>query len=245
MKNLKKGLCLLVLLTTFMGQAQKKKVAVVTFYANKMVKFDGLGGGLDFLVKGILGLRDDPRFNLTPILDKYHTNFFNEYAKQFPFELLPEKDVVDTEKYKAFVPKYELKEYQAENYLMYGNYKYIHEGMLGKYNEEGMAKLFADQADGVLFVFIDFGLEKGFGIGSTMSIKMRATTRIALYNKTGEKVFAFSESERSKKTGVMVGGIPVLSPEKILPMCESALDELMGDLDKRIAKIVKKSEMKL
>ena len=87
--------------------------------------------------------------------------------------------------------------------------------------------------------------EKGFGIGSTMTIKMRATTRVALYNKSGEKVFAFYENERSKKTGVMVGGVPVVKPEKILPMCESALEELMGDLRKRIAKIVKKSEVKL
>ena len=62
------------------------------------------------------------------------------------------------------------------------------------------------------------------------------------YNKKGEKVFAFSESERSKKTGVMVGGIPVVKSEKILQICESALTELMGDLKKRIAKIVSKAE---
>ena len=43
----------------------------------------------------------------------------------------------------------------------------------------------------------------------------------------------------------MVGGVPVVKPEKILPMCESALQELMGDLRKRIAKIVKKSGVKL
>jgi hypothetical protein len=245
MKNLKTTLCLVLLLTAFIGQAQKKKVAVVTFYANKLVKFDELGGGLDFIIKDIIGMRDDPRFNLTPILEKYHTNFFNEYAKEFPFDLLPETDVVDTEKYKAFVPKYELENYQAENYLMQGNYKYIYEGINGKYNEEGMAKLFADQADGVLFIHVDFAFEKGFGLGNTMSIKMRATTRMALYNKTGEKVFAFSENERSKKTGVMIGGVPVIKAEKVLPMCESALEELMGDLKKRIAKIVKKSEMKL
>jgi hypothetical protein len=40
----------------------------------------------------------------------------------------------------------------------------------------------------------------------------------------------------------MVGGLSVVKPEKILPMCESALTELMGDLKKRIAKIVSKAE---
>jgi hypothetical protein len=245
MKNLKITLCFVFLLSVFQGQAQKKKVAVVTFYANKLVKFDELGGGLDFIIKDIIGMRDDPRFNLTPILEKYHNNFFNDYSKEFPFELIPENEVVDTDKYKAFEPRFDVKNYDAANFLMFGNYKYIYEGNMGAYNEEGMAKLFADQADGVLFVYVDFAFEKGFGLGSTMSIKMRATTRMALYNKTGEKVFAFSESERSKKTGVMIGGVPVIKAEKVLPMCESALEELMGDLKKRIAKIVKKSGMKL
>lgn len=243
MKNYLSIALFLVILTS--GYGQKKKVAVVTFYANKMVEFKELGIGSEELIKDVLDLRDNPDFNLAPILEQYHTNFFKDYATAFPFELLPESTVVDSEKYQKFEPKYDLSQYDAKNYLNYGNYKYIYEGFDGKFNEEGIAKLFADGADGVLFVNIDFAFEKGFGVGKTMSIKMRATTRVALYNKKGEKVFAFSESERSKKTGVMVGGIPVVKPESILPMCESALTELMGDLNKRIAKVVSKTEKKL
>jgi len=224
---------------------QKKKVAVVTFYANKMIEFEELGIGSEELIKNVLDLRDNPNFNLAPLLEQYHTKFFDEYAQALPFEILPEATVVDSKKYQDFQPKYDLTEYDARNYLVYGNYKYIHEGFMGKANEEGIAKLFANEADGVLFIYINFAFEKGFGIGKTMSIKMRATTRMALYNKKGEKVFAFSESERSKKTGVMIGGIPVVKPEKILPMCESALTELMGDLKKRIAKIISKTDKKL
>lgn len=245
MKTLNKTILLLLVVFSTTIFAQKKKVAVVTFYANKMVSFDGLGGGFDFILKDILNLRDDPNFNLSPLLEKYHANFFNDYSKEFPFELIPEKEVLSNPNYIAFTPKYELKKYDAKNYLVYNNYKYVYEGFMGKFNEEGLAKALADKVDGVLFVYIDFGLIKGFGLGSTMSIKMRATTRIALYNKTGEKVFAFSEGENSKKTGVMIGGVPVIKPEKLLPMCDSALEELMGDLQKRIAKIVKKSDAKL
>ncbi|RYE27985.1 MAG: hypothetical protein EOP48_34010, partial [Sphingobacteriales bacterium] len=194
---------------------QKKKVAVVTFYANKMIEFKELGIGSEELIKDVLDLRDNPNFNLAPLLEQYHTKFFEEYAQALPFELLPESTVVDSKKYQDFQPKYDLTNYEAQNYLNYGKYKYIYEGFMGKANEEAVAKLFADEADGVLFVYIDFAFEKGFGIGKTMSIKMRATTRIALYNKKGEKVFAFAESERSKKTGVMVAGVPVVKPEKI------------------------------
>lgn len=236
---------LILLFSIHSGYGQKKKVAVVTFYANKMIEFKELGIGSEELIKDVLDLRDNPNFNLTPLLAQYHSNFFNDYAEALPFELLPESTVVDSKKYQDFQPKYQLTGYDAKNYLMYGKYKYIYEGPMGKVNEEGIAKLFADEADGVLFVYIDFAFEKGFGIGKTMSIKMRATTRMALYNKKGEKVFAFSESERSKKTGVMVGGIPVVKPEKILPMCESALTELMSDLKKRIAKIISKTSKKL
>lgn len=246
--NLKNYMSLLLLcLVITGGYSQKKKVAVVTFCANKMVEFKELEIGSEELLKNVLNLRDDPNFNLTPLLAKYHNNFFNEYATAFPFDLIPETEVVDSEKYKSYVPKV-LGVNQAEdnnNYLPYGNYKYMYEGIGGKNNEEAMAKMFADQADGVLFVYIDFAFEKGFGIGKTMTIKIRATTRIGLYNKKGEKVYAFSESERSKKTGVMVGGIPVVKPEKILPMCESALEELMGDLKKRLTKLVSKASTKL
>jgi hypothetical protein len=43
----------------------------------------------------------------------------------------------------------------------------------------------------------------------------------------------------------MTAGIPVMKPEKVLPMCESARIELLEDLQKRIPKIVKKTEAKL
>ncbi len=212
--------------------AQKKKVAVVTFYANKVIGFEGLGGGYDLIAKGLLNLRNDPNFNLKPILEKYHSSFINEYSKQFPFELLPESQVVNNPKYISFVPKHEIKDYDAENYLVYDGYKIIFDGPLQKFNEEGIAKAMSDQADGVLFVNIDFQFVKGFGIGGTSTVKIAAFTRISLYNKNGEKVLAINESEQSKKTMVMVGGVPVIKAEKVLPMCESAFTELMGDLDK-------------
>ncbi|MCZ8196512.1 MAG: hypothetical protein O9267_02750 [Flavobacterium sp.] len=243
MKNLKQILVVLLLATTLVSSAQKKKVAVVTFYADKMVDVSELGG-LATIIKEVTNLRDDPNFNLTPTLEKFHNDFFNEYSKQFPFELMPEQEVLTNPNYISFEPKYEDK-YFDRNYLLYPNYKYIYEGFAGKYNEEGIAKALGDKVDGVLFVNLNFAFQKGFGIGGTSTLKVRATARLALYNKKGEKVFAFFEGEDSKKTAIMVGGIPVISAEKVLPMCNSAMEELMGDLQKRIAKIVKKSEMKL
>ncbi|MNY07692.1 hypothetical protein D3C86_1405090 [compost metagenome] len=178
---------------------------------------------------------------MNPILEKYHNAFFNDYASKFPFKLLPEETVISNQQYQQFVPKYEKSEEDLKNYNVYKGYKYIYEGFNGKTNEVGIANIFKDQADGVLFTEIHFALEKGFGIGGTASVKMRAFARIALYDKSGNKVWVINESANSKKTGVMVGGMPIMSPDKILPMCESALTELMKDLDDNLPKIIKKS----
>ena len=243
--KLQKVLILATFFAFSLNSFAQKKVAVVTFYADKMIGFEDLEIPAGELLKNILDLRNNPDFNLTPMLNEYHSKFMNEYSKKFPFELLPETVVTENQEYIDFTPKFDVGGYDALNYVMYPGYKYIWEGMFGKSNEETMAKMFADKADGVLFVNISFDLQKGFGVGSTATVKMGVNTRIALYNKKGEKVFAFTEGENSKKTSVMVKGIPVMSPKKILPMCESALEQLMGDLDKKLAKIVKKSDDKL
>jgi hypothetical protein len=114
--------------------------------------------------------------------------------------------------------------------------------MNGSANEVASAQMFKEAADGVLFTEIHFAVVKGFAVGGTGTIKMKAYARIALYDKTGKKVFAFSEGANSKKTGTIVGGVPVLSLDKVLPMCESALEELLKDLDEKLEKIVKKSD---
>lgn len=245
MKKIK--LFLAVVCATAIMQAQnkeEKKVAVVSFSTDKTVDVSDLGlNGVKMVADKILDLKNDPNFNLAPILEKYHTAFFDSYAKKFPFALLPEEEVINNQAYKDFEPKVGEKENEtAFSLLNYPGYKEIYEGLLGKSNEEGMATIFKEQSDGVMMTRIHFSLIKGFGIGGTATVKMRVYARIALYDKTGKKVWVINESEQSKKTGVMVGGIPVLEPSKILPMCESALEELMKDLDKRIEKIVKKSE---
>ena len=243
MKNFKKLVLIFIVLASFQLQAQDKKVAVVSFSTNKVIGVSDLElNDLKILADKIFDLQNDPNFNLSPVLEKYHTAFFDKYSKNFPFQLLAEENVINNQAYIDFQPKFPDTDTSVNGIINYDGYKYIYEGIIGKYNEEGMAKLFSNEADGVLFTNIYFGLVKGFGIGSNATVKMRAFVRIALYDKTGKKVWVINEAENSKKTTVMVKGIPVLDPKKITPMCESALDELMKDLDKRLKKITKKSK---
>lgn len=241
----KNVLLLLLILFTSLSFSQEKKVAVVSFYTDKTIDFSDLGIGNEELIVAVADLTNNPDFNLTPILEKFHKEFFNEYSKKLPFKLLPEEEVLTNEEYIKFQPKWDKSEQELRRYIVYDGYKYIYEGFLGKKNEEGMANIFKENADGVLFVEIHFSLVKGFGIGGTATIKMKANCRMALYNKDGKKVFAINKSAKSKKTAVMVGGIPAMSPKKILPMCESAMERLMKHLDKKIKKITKKAAKKL
>lgn len=224
------------------GFSQDKKVAVVSFYTDKIIGFSDLGIGSEELLASVLKLRDNPDFDLTPILKKFHDAFFNDYSGKFPFELLPEADVTTNQEYIDFKPKYEKDEEELKRYVVYDGYKYIYDGFAGKANEVATAKMFSDKANGVMFIEIHFSLVKGFGVGGTATVKMRASTRITMYDNNGKKVLLINESANSKKTTMMVGGIPVMKTEKILPMCESALERLMKDLDKRLPKIIKKAK---
>lgn len=237
---MKKIVCsIAIALISITATAQKKKVAVVTFYADKQIDMKGVGMDGAALIAELL---DDPTFNLQPLVDKFHDKFFNDYAKKFPFELVPEATVIGNTDYQSFKPEH-ASGYEAGSYVVAEGYTAINQNY-GKNNEKELLKIFND-VDGIMFVFVTFEMNKGFGIGGTATTKMRAYTNIVLYNKEGKKVFTVNENANSKKTGVMVGGVPVMKSEKLIPMCESALDKLMKDLDKRIAKITKKSDKKL
>ncbi|NJO89411.1 MAG: hypothetical protein HC831_10980 [Chloroflexia bacterium] len=58
-------------------------------------------------------------------------------------------------------------------------------------------------------------------------------------------MLTINEYGTSKKTVGIVGGIPIMKAEKLLPLCESASEKLVQDLNKRIGKIVKKAAKKL
>ncbi len=224
---------------SFLGFSQKKEVAVVAFYADKNIDLSDVGLSGAAIISE---LANDSSFNLQPILEKFHTKFFDEYAKKFPFEISPEQIVLTNSEYQNFEPEFDTR-VGKNQYAVIDGYHAVN-SHYGKNNIKNLSKIFADK-DGIMFVYITFSFQKGFGVGGTATTKMQAYTNIVLYNKKGEKVFSINESANSKKTGAMVGGVPVMKVDKVLPMCESALEELMKDLDKKLQKIIDKSAKKL
>lgn len=233
---------LLLTLWSIATYAQDKKVAVVTFYIVKQIDLNAFG---PVAQTASIKLSDDPDFNMVPLLTEFHTRFFSDYAKAFPFQFLPEDQVINNEAYKAYIPDGSggpFKEVAAKYNIPVDGYKVILP-LIGHENERNLLQIF-NQCDGVMKVYIDFELVK-VGIGGMGVVKVNAHANISLFNKNGDKVFSVKEDSKSKKVSPLVAGLPVMTAEKIYPMCESAMDELMQDIQKDLPKMIRKTEAKL
>ena len=132
----------------------QKKVAVITFYINKQIDVTELGAAA---YAASVKLSDDPRFNLTPLLKGFHQQFFTNYSKNLPFQLLPEDQVTGSDVYKNFTPA----NGEGSGVLKLSNYLTPYDGyktiipLVGHASEKQLAKLI-EQCDGVMVVYIDF-----------------------------------------------------------------------------------------
>jgi len=241
---------MLLLVASAFSQA-RKKVAVVTFYCDKWIDMTDLGSGTASMVSSMGTLTEDPDFDLKPVLTKFHDVFFNEYAKSFPFDLIPESEVISDPAYMAYESKWGETEDKDRNKLMQRyevvpGYKPLTEvwGKDENKNEMRMLELFGDRVDGVMFVYLDFSFTPKVAIGGMGTCGVKGFCRMKLWDKEGKKVFAVNEFANSKKTVGMVAGIPTISTREILPMCNDASDQVIEDLRKRIGKICEKVDKK-
>lgn len=73
---MKKITFVIAFLSLFMiSNAQKKKVAIVTFYADKTIDLSEVDASADFIAKST-NLSNDPNFNLSEPLEDFHKAFF-------------------------------------------------------------------------------------------------------------------------------------------------------------------------
>lgn len=240
--NFKKNLIALCLLASYAVtnvMAQDKTVVLTTFYGDKKIGGTGLGMAAEKLI-------DDPAFNLQPIVDKAYGMFIDEFAKDFPFKLADKTITANNQEYRSFksaglmdstkgAGKFLMQFASAENMVI--NVAAADIGNKDNRDQCKMLKIFKDY-DGVMLVNIDYEIEArmmGVAAGVTAYITIR------LYNKECDRVFTVREGGKSKGKVVAVGGIPVMNPDKILPLCEDATNVLFEDLKGRLGKIVKKS----
>lgn len=221
--------------------AQEKKVALVTFYCDKKIGGTGLGSAGESLM-------NDPNFNLKPIVEKAYTTFTTQFAKDFPFKLVDKATVTENPAYKAYESKFLWDTTKNANKLAGIQYAVV-DGFIWAFaggslvkaenrDEVNLYKILQANCDGVMFVNLDYEITPGMG---GFSANITAYFNMTLWDKNGKKVFTIRESGASKKKVAAVGGIPVMSVEKIQPLCEDATNVLFAELQDKINKIVKKS----
>lgn len=225
--------------------AQKKNVAVVTCYVDKYLDTSDLNGDAAFAA-GIATLAKDERFDLTSVLNKFHDDFFNVYAKEFTFTILPEAEVIGNEEYKAFDSRSGESEQDGTRWsdgaIPYAGYKILIPNALKKENSNKvkMLNIFKGKADGVMFINLGFKFQPKVAVGGMGTAGVAAVMNIMLFNAEGDKVFNFVEYSPAKKSIPMVAGVPVLDLDKIKPLCEEAANNLMKDMLEKMPKLAKK-----
>lgn len=225
-----------------LGYAQEKKVAVATFYANKYISTEDLSGAAAN-VATVAALAKDPNFNLTPILDKFHKSFFENYKKNFPFEVIDESNVTGNEKYKEYVTR-DTSSIFLYNTLVREGYNLYAVSALYKKDLAKMIEIFPD-VDGFMFIELSFSFVPKLGIGGMGTAGISANAVIRFWNNDEKRVLNIFEGAVSKGSVPMVAGFPVIKVEEILPLCEDATNKLLQDLEKKLPKIIKKSTKKL
>ncbi len=236
---------------------QKKRVAVVTFYVDKYINADKIEEGSRQATYEKT-MEDDPRFDLRPILQEFHETFMKKYVKQFPFEIIPESEVIDNPMYKAYKgldgiedqdEMDALEESINDRFIAIDGYNVLLTGgnMLRSWRTEShMVKILEDKdIDGVMFVSMYYAWEPKVAFGGLGNAGIRTYINMDLFDKEAKKVFKLDEYATSKKGVALVSGAPILNYDKLMPMCESATEELLKDLNKKIPKYVNKVDKKL
>ncbi len=242
---------LLLLLTVFftgiLAQAQEKRVAIVTFYADKLIGADKLDAGARESFYE-MAEEEHEQFDIEPILKEFHQVFRDDYLEAFPFEVVPEEAVWSDAEY----TNYQLPSSITINenrFIPIEGYKVLVSGgnMLRSWRTEAhMISALSDlDVDGVMYVTLYYTWEPKIALGGMGNVGIKAHISMELYNREAKKVFSHEESAVSKKSVALVGAVPVMNYDKLIPMCEDATERLTGDLNKKLSKLTKKTHKSL
>jgi hypothetical protein len=241
----------LLLFTVFLSgiyaEAQTKKIAIVTFYADKLIGADKLAEGARASFYE-MAEKENEQFDIEPILINFHEVFKEDYLESFPFEIVPEEDVINNPGYR----NYELPSSITVNpnrFISIDGYQVLVSGgnLLRSWRTEShMLEVLSDlDIDGVMYISLYYTWEPKIALGGMGNVGIKANITMELYNREAKKVFSHNESAVSKKSVALVGAVPVMNYDKLIPMCQNATEMLVKDLNKRIPKLTKKVGKKL
>jgi len=161
------NILLVVLFAIFSYGCSSMNTAAVKKVDQAGVALIGVDKHIQFSDEFALGslvqkLAQDEKFDLKPMAEDLHNNVFGLYAQSVPFNLMPEEQVIETERYKTFrLYDSDLKEKnfkRGSNIITVKNYKDYKVDYLGKSQREKLYNAIPGEADAMVLVGLSYKL---------------------------------------------------------------------------------------
>lgn len=200
------------------------------------------GSGAGTLTQRLL---QDESFELSPMVDLLHERTYGMYAERLPVTVMPEQQVIRTDRYQNFQL---LDDASNDERLQNLNRLLVPEGYK-KYNlgqdallSDRQSKMFGavpDQADALLFVSAHYEMIEDnpfwywFLPINPDRAYIESSVRMEMIDRDGNTILEISKSARSNNHVNTVGGVTT-EPDEIQPLCEEATENAVAAIDKVI-----------
>lgn len=211
-------LVLMLVLTgcaTFNSKALESvnNAAVVSVFCDKRIDMSDFKGMAAFINQ----IAQDESFRLEPVAESLKNDIFEDYAPHFPFSLMDEETVIGSTGYQTLYDSV-VSDLQPYFYAIPKGYQVVYFN-----NGDAIDQLFnaLPDADGLIFVWADFVLDKVVQVLGFGTAKVRANHSIYVVNRAHKIVLAkynYASSDNTIKFAL--GG--VFDASQIQPLCEEA-----------------------
>ena len=225
---------LILLFVCTAASAQLNKAAMISVFGDRNLSDDPLE------TKVYEAIMKDTAFNLAPIVNKFDKAIREKFAPQFPFPFLSKEEVVGAAGYSDLV---QLTRWAKESWYTTPADKYVSIAAFGIADDtEAIKKSFEivqNGVDGVMIAFINFNIYSAGGFGPLAKKKVYAYVNLKIFNKEGKRIFKLKEKASSDEGVLSVAGI-ITDLGKVLPMINSAADNLLKDMEEKLPKSLAK-----
>jgi len=231
MKSLK---LLFFLLVCYTASAQINKGAIISVFGDRNLSDNPLD------TKIYEKLMKDTAFNLTPIVNKFDKAIREKFIPQFPFSFLSKDEVINAPGYADLK---NLTRWAKDTWYTTPADGYVPIAAFGITDDTDAIKksfeVVQNGVDGVMIAYVNFNIYDGGGFGPMAKKKIYAYVNLKIFNKDGKRIFKLKERASSDEGVLAVGGI-ITDLGKLKPMIESSANNLLKDMDSKLAKSLAK-----
>ncbi|MEO7990565.1 MAG: hypothetical protein ABI663_13550 [Chryseolinea sp.] len=216
------------------ASAQINKAALISVFGDRNLSDNPLD------TKIYEAIMKDTAFNLTPIVNKFDKTIREKFLPQFPFPFLAKDEVVKAQGYAELK---ELTRWAKDNWYSTPADSYVPIAAFGVADDTDAIKksfeVVQQGVDGVMIAYVSFNIYDAGGFGPMAKKKVYAYVNLKIFNKEGKRIFKLKERASSDEGVLAVGGI-ITDFGKLKPMIASAADNLLKDMEDKLAKSLAK-----